>query len=61
MGAIMVRKTTKDKIIDYISYFFIYSCLGWIIQTIYAFIINQKNVWKAITKIFNSNSFIYIV
>ncbi len=40
MGEIMIKKTTKDKIIDYISYFFIYSCLGWIIETIYAFIIH---------------------
>lgn len=44
MGAIMIRKTTKDKIIDYISYFFIYSCLGWIIETIYAFIIHSHFV-----------------
>ena len=36
----MVRKTTKEKIIDYIAYFFIYSFLGWIIETIYAFIIH---------------------
>ena len=42
MGAIMLKKTTKDKIIDYISYFFIYSCLGWIIETIYAFIIHGQ-------------------
>ena len=40
MGEIMVRKTTKEKIIDYIAYFFIYSFLGWIIETIYAFIIH---------------------
>ena len=36
----MVRKTTKEKIMDYIVYFFIYSFLGWIIETIYAFIIH---------------------
>ena len=42
MVAIMLKKTTKDKIIDYISYFFIYSCLGWIIETIYAFIIHGQ-------------------
>ena len=35
-----LKKTTKDKIIDYISYFFIYSFLGWVIETIYAIIIN---------------------
>ena len=40
MGEIMVRKTTKEKIIDYIAYFFIYSFLGWIIETIYAFMIH---------------------
>ena len=44
MVAIMLKKTTKDKIIDYISYFFIYSCLGWIIETIYAFIIHGQFV-----------------
>ena len=42
MGAIMLKKTTKDKIIDYISYFFIYSCWGWIIETIYAVIIHGQ-------------------
>ena len=36
----MIKKTTKEKIIDYIAYFFIYSFLGWIIETIYAFIIH---------------------
>ena len=36
----MLKKTTKEKIIDYIAYFFIYSFLGWIIETIYAFIIH---------------------
>ena len=36
----MIRKTTKEKIMDYIAYFFIYSFLGWIIETIYAFIIH---------------------
>ena len=32
---IVLAKTTKDKIIEYITYFFIYSFLGWIIETIY--------------------------
>ena len=36
----MIKKTTKEKVIDYIIYFFIYSFLGWIIETIYAFIIH---------------------
>ena len=40
MNEIAISKTTKDKIIDYISYFFIYSFLGWIIETIYAILIN---------------------
>ena len=30
----------KNKIIDYITYFFIYSFLGWIIETIYAILVN---------------------
>ena len=40
MGEMTMAKTTKDKIIDYISYFFIYSFLGWVIETIYAILIN---------------------
>ena len=36
----MIKKNTKEKTIDYIIYFFIYSFLGWIIETIYAFIIH---------------------
>lgn len=36
----MLKKNSKEKIIDYIAYFFIYSFLGWIIETIYAFIIH---------------------
>ena len=35
-----VEKRTRDKIVDYITYFFIYSFLGWIIETIYAILIN---------------------
>ena len=37
---ITLNKTTKDKIIDYITYFFIYSFLGWCIETIYAIFIH---------------------
>ncbi len=33
---VVLAKTTKDKIIEYITYFFIYSFLGWLIETIYA-------------------------
>ena len=40
MNEIALNKTTKDKIIDYISYFFIYSFLGWVIEIIYAILIN---------------------
>lgn len=40
MGEMTMAKTTKDKIIDYISYFFIYSFFGWVIETIYAILIN---------------------
>ena len=35
-----INKTTKDKIIDYITYFFIYSFLGWVIETIYAIFVH---------------------
>lgn len=37
---ISINRTTKDKILEYITYFFIYSFLGWLIETIYAIIIN---------------------
>ena len=37
---IVLGKTTKDKIIEYITYFFIYSFLGWIIETIYAMFVH---------------------
>lgn len=37
---IVLAKTTKDKIIEYITYFFIYSFLGWIIETIYAMFVH---------------------
>ncbi len=40
----MIKKTTKEKVMDYIAYFFIYSLLGWIIETIYAFIIHGSFV-----------------
>ena len=40
MNELIVSKTTKDKIIEYITYFFIYSFLGWILETIYAILIN---------------------
>ena len=37
---IVLGKTTKDKIIEYIIYFFIYAFLGWLIETIYAMFIH---------------------
>ena len=38
----MIKKATKEKVIDYVAYFFIYSFLGWIIETIYALIIHGE-------------------
>lgn len=40
MEEIALSKSAKDKIIDYIAYFFIYSFLGWIMETIYAILMN---------------------
>lgn len=40
MNELALAKTTKDKVVDYISYFFIYSFFGWIIETIYAILID---------------------
>lgn len=40
MNEVIIKKTTKDKMLDYITYFFVYSFLGWIIETIYAVIIH---------------------
>ena len=37
---VVVSKNTKDKIIEYITYFFIYSFLGWLIETIYALFVH---------------------
>ena len=37
---VVLAKTTKDKIIEYITYFFIYSFLGWLIETIYALFVH---------------------
>ena len=37
---VVKSKTTKDKIIEYIIYFFIYSFLGWLIETIYALFVH---------------------
>lgn len=40
MDELTKNKTTKDKVIEYITYFFIYSFLGWVLETIYAILIN---------------------
>ena len=40
MEVIIKAKTTKDKIIEYITYIFIYSFLGWVIETIYALFVH---------------------
>ena len=37
---VVLSKTTKDKIMEYVMYFFIYSFLGWLIETIYALFIH---------------------
>ena len=37
---IVVAKATKDKVIEYTTYFFIYSFIGWIIETIYAMFVH---------------------
>ncbi len=40
MEEAVISKTTKDKIIECITYFFIYSFLGWLIETIYAMFVH---------------------
>ena len=40
MNEVLTSKTTKDKIIEYIIYFFIYSFIGWLIETIYALFVH---------------------
>ncbi len=37
---VILAKSAKDKIIEYVTYFFIYSFLGWIIETIYAIFVH---------------------
>ena len=44
MNEVLLSKTAKDKIIEYITYFFIYSFLGWILETIYAFLVHGHYV-----------------
>ena len=40
MNEVIPAKSTKEKIVEYITYFLIYSFLGWIIETIYAIFIH---------------------
>lgn len=40
MEDVVKAKNIKDKIIEYIIYFFIYSFLGWLIETIYAMFVH---------------------
>ena len=40
MEGVIKERTSKDKVIEYITYIFIYAFLGWIMETIYAFIIH---------------------
>ena len=40
MEDVVKAKNKKDKIIEYITYFFIYSFLGWLIETIYAMFVH---------------------
>lgn len=40
MEEVIKAQTTKDKIIECTTYFFIYSFLGWVIETIYALFVH---------------------
>lgn len=40
MEGVIKSKTTKDKVIEYITYIFIYAFLGWVVETIYALFIH---------------------
>ena len=44
MKELIVVKNKKDKIKDYLIYFFTYACIGWILETIYAFLVHGKFV-----------------
>ena len=37
---VVKSKSSKDKVFEYITYFFVYSFLGWLIETIYALFIH---------------------
>ena len=40
MEGVIKSKTTKDKVIEYITYIFIYAFIGWVVETIYALFIH---------------------
>ena len=44
MNELIVLENKKDKLRKLIIYFFIYSCLGWILEIIYAFLLKGKFV-----------------
>ena len=60
MGEMTMAKTTKDKIIDYISYFFIWTNLPniwfWGSYINYG---HKKIVWKTIYEIYHINNCFY--
>ena len=37
---VVKSKDSKDKVFEYITYFFVYSFLGWLIETIYALFVH---------------------
>ena len=37
---VVKSKSSKDKVFEYITYFFVYSFLGWLIETIYALFVH---------------------
>lgn len=37
---VVKSKSSKDKVFEYITYFFVYSFLGWLIETIYAIFVH---------------------
>ena len=41
---VVKSKSSKDKVFEYITYFFVYSFLGWLIETIYAIFVHGHYV-----------------
>ena len=44
MKDLIVVKKKRDKVKDYLIYFFTYACIGWILETIYAFLVERRLV-----------------